>query len=80
MCLDVSVKRGAECNTDHHLLCARLRLCVGRLGRKVKARSGTRFDVSEIVDASGMAEEEDVNVRSVREEYLDHVLEVAGEA
>ena len=26
VCLDVSVKRGAECNTDHHFLCATVRI------------------------------------------------------
>ena len=25
-CLDVAVRRGAICNTDHHLVCARIRL------------------------------------------------------
>ena len=25
MCLDISVKRGAECSTDHHFLCATLK-------------------------------------------------------
>ena len=23
-CLDAAVKRGAECNTDHHLLCVKM--------------------------------------------------------
>ena len=26
MCVDASVRRGAECNTDHQILCATLRL------------------------------------------------------
>ena len=47
-CLDSSVKRGAECNTDHNLLRTKLRL--PRLYQpKRKTASQNRFDVSKLL-------------------------------
>lgn len=34
MCLDAEVKRGAECNTDHQFLCARIRGGRGELQKE----------------------------------------------
>ena len=38
-CLDVSVKRGAYCNTDHHLVCTRL-----KFGRNYRRNPVNRTD------------------------------------
>ena len=46
-CLDISVKRGAECNTDHRLLCMKLRM--SKLHQIVKTTpSPQRFEVSKL--------------------------------
>ena len=34
VCVDVAAKRGAVCNTDHHLVCAKFRLCGVRFVRR----------------------------------------------
>ena len=42
--MDVPAKRGAVCNTDHHLVCAKLRLRAGEsdMGREKVAGQRTR--------------------------------------
>ena len=45
LCLDVTARRGAKCNTDYHLVCMKLRFKrtpSGRVSKGVKCR---RFDV-----------------------------------
>ena len=50
-CLDASVKRGAECNTDHQLL--RIKLRMSRLYQTAKTTATPhRFDVSKLVGTS----------------------------
>ena len=47
-CLDVTVKRGAECNTDHQLLCMKIKMlgtCHRRIVPTVRTR---RFDVAKL--------------------------------
>lgn len=68
--IDVSVKRGAECNTDHQFLCATLRR-TWKCPKRKPQKEGNRFDVSELHCASvkeGLP-------GSVREGYVEKVLE-----
>ena len=44
-CLDVVVKRGAECNTDHQFVCARLRMARCGYRRKASVNGKGRYDV-----------------------------------
>ena len=72
LCLDVAARRGAKCNTDHHLVCMKLRLKRtpgGRVSEGVKYR---RFDVLKLRDKCAGVEEE-----SVKSQYLQEVLERA---
>ena len=72
LCLDVAARRGAECNTDHHLVCMKLRLKRtpgGRVSKGVKCR---RFNVEKLRDKCAGVEEE-----SVKSQYLQGVLEGA---
>ena len=70
LCVDASVKRGAECNTDHQFLCAKLRMPWKRVARK----ETRRFDVSRLVWVSGEGKEALV---STKQEYVKAVLERA---
>ena len=51
-CLDVTVRRGAFCNTDHHLVCTRLyfgrRHCSGASGRGNHWDKMMRYDVGKL--------------------------------
>ena len=47
-CLDVSVRRGAVCNTDHHLVCMRLRLKKPYRRRRQGVVERRRFDVTQL--------------------------------
>lgn len=51
MCLDAEVKRGAECNTDHQFLCARIRGGRGELQKEGTSewRGGGRYNVSKLI-------------------------------
>ena len=70
LCLDVCVRRGAECNTDHQMLCATLN--IGRCGycKGKRAPDNRRYDVKGL--EVGVAEESDVRVP-----YVECVLEKA---
>ena len=48
VCLDVSALRGAECNTDHHFLCATLKLNRHYHVGKEKQKDG-RYDVVKLL-------------------------------
>ena len=50
-CLDAAVKRGAECNTDHQLLCIKIRLN-HRRGFGAKVMSCKRFDVFKLTKSA----------------------------
>ena len=52
MCLDVALKRGAECNTDHQFMCGKIRLSGGCHRRKEMAGSdgGGKYDISKLVN------------------------------
>ena len=49
LCLDATIKRGAECNTDHHLLRVKWKTQRLKCNRKVKANSIKGFDVSKLM-------------------------------
>ena len=54
MCLDVAVKRGAECNTDHQFVCARIRMAGCNYRRKVSVSGKrNRYDVSKLARVRG---------------------------
>ena len=46
--MDVAVKRGAECNTDHQLLCVKIRMSAPCQRGKAPLSRGKRFDVSKL--------------------------------
>ena len=49
MCLDVTVKRGAECNTEHQFLRASDRMAWRGLKKRAGMNDGKRYDVSGLV-------------------------------
>jgi len=73
-CLDVSVKRGAYCNTDHHLVCVKLKFGWNHRRNVVdKAdQKERRFDVGKLY-ASG----NEAGDHLVADQYLECVLERA---
>ena len=72
LCLDVAVRRGAECNTDHHLVCMKLRMKRTQGGRVNKGVKCRKFDVEKLRVRCADDEEE-----SVKSKYLQGVLEKA---
>ena len=48
ICIDVSVKRRAECNMDHQLVCAKLRLKGPFMCGKKHAEEERLFDVTQL--------------------------------
>ena len=78
MCLDVAVKRGAECSTDHQLVCVKIRLAGGCHRRKKMAGSdGKRYSMSKLV-SDGRTEDE--NNLALRLEFQKQVVQTAGAA
>jgi len=69
LCLDVSVKRGAECNPDHHFLCETLRRRwkVPKPGRNGK--QCVRYDVSKLL----------TDCMDIKEKHLMSVMDKAGD-
>ena len=61
-CLDAAVMRGAECHTDHQLLCARVKVTGKGFHRKPAARP-KRFNVAKLTNSEDCADfqEETVN-------------------
>ena len=47
-CLDVSVKRGAVCDTDHNMVCLKLRLKKPHKRKQRCVTRGRRFDVTQL--------------------------------
>ena len=76
MCSDVTVKRGAECNTDHQSLRASVRMAWRSI--KKRAGEGKRYDVSELVNCKGS---DDMSTgRPLQQQYIEKVLERATSA
>ena len=73
MCLDVSVKRGAECNTDHRLLCAKIRLSKGMHKRKAVTVRVKRYDVTKLLESHESCGGNDTVMR--KERFVEQVLE-----
>ena len=70
ICIGVSAKRGAVSNTDHHLVCAKLRLRGVRYGKRRGSRAkDKRFDVEKMaISKDGES--------AVRDEYLQKWLAI----
>ena len=78
ICLDVVVKRGAECNTDHQFVYVKIRFAGGYHRRKEMAGSdGRRYDVSKLV-SDGRAKNE--SNHALRLEFQKQLAERAGAA
>ena len=75
-CVDVEVKRGAECNTDHQLICGKVRMKGSSL-RPRQRSDGHRlhYDVTKLRSACGEKEKE--SGQSARTEFVYGVLEKA---
>ena len=73
MCVDVSVKRGAECNTDHQMLCATLRLKRENYHTPVPSTENRRYDVSSLARVE-VGRTEDNEVKTA---FIEQVLEKA---
>ena len=76
MCLDVAVKRGAECNTDHQFLCVKIRFtgsCYRRKG--IVGSSGGRYDMPRLV-SDGNAEDAE-SKQALRVEFQEQVVKRA---
>ena len=75
MCSDVTVKRGAECNTDHQFLNASVRITWRSLKKRAGMNEGKGYDVSGLVSCKGS---DDMSTgRSLQQQYIDKVLERA---
>ena len=74
LCVDVAVRRGAECNTDHQFLCAELRR-TWKWSTRQPRKETRRFEVSGLTRV-GDGEGGDA-VSSLRQEYVQAVLERA---
>ena len=64
-CQDVTVKRGAVCNTDHHLVVATMKFRYKARARKTKTK---RYDVGKLFS-------EEVEGQEICGRYLNEVLE-----
>ena len=76
--MDVTVQRGATCNTDQLLVCSRLRLQRGGYRRIVLMARSQRFDVKKL--GVKHYKESDEGERAVRDEFQEQVVERAREA
>ncbi len=70
LCQDVTVKRGAVCNTDHHLVVATTKFRYKSRARKTKTK---RYDVGKLLN-------EEVERQEMCDRYLNEVLERTDEA
>lgn len=75
ICLDVTVKRGAECNTDHQLLCASVCLVWHNCGQTRKKQSKSRYDASKLMKCDD--HERNDGQQALSECYIDSVVESA---
>ena len=75
ICLDVALKRGAECNTDHQFVCARIRMAECGYRRKASVNGKGRHDVSKLVRVR--QGEDDGGDQLVMKEFREEVVERA---
>ena len=74
MCLDVAVMRGAECHTNHQLLCVRVRVPGKGFKHKTPAKAKTkRFDLAKLAERRG----EDNCKCTPRERFQDETVKEA---
>lgn len=74
LCLDVTVRRGAVCNTDHQLVVAKMKLWrFGKIRSKAKVSGIRRYDVGKLLSKENEGQE-------VRDKYQEVVLERASES
>ena len=50
---DITVRRGAKCNTDHEFLCASVKMAWRGLKKRAGINEGKRYDVSGLVSCKG---------------------------
>ena len=78
MCSDVTVKRGAKCNTDHQFLHASVRMAWRGLKKIAGMNEGKRYDVSGLVSCK---ESNDMSTgRPLQQQYIEEVLKRATSA
>ena len=78
MCSDVTVKRGAECNTDHQFLCASVIMAWRGLKKRAGMNEGKRYGVLGLVSCK--ASDNMSTGRPLQQEYIEEVLERATSA
>ena len=72
MCLDVAAKRGAICNTDHHLVCVKLRLQrSARHGKRGSGERNRRFNVEKMAVRLSCGKRDE----AVRDKFVATVLD-----
>ena len=69
-CLDAAVKRGAECHTDHQLLCVKVKMARKVYHRKTPPTRTRRFDVSKLA-RSGSENDSRPTQRSLFQEQVN---------
>ena len=72
MCSDVAAKRGAECNTDHNLVCVKLQLNRSPFGKGANEAKSKRYNIERLT-----AETEGNEGITYKDKYLQTVMEKA---
>ena len=78
MCSDITVKSGAECNTDNQFLRASVRMACRGLKKSTGMNEEKRYDVSRLVSCKGG--DDMTTGRPLQQEYIEEVLERATSA
>ena len=78
ICSDITVKRGAESNTDHQFMNGSVRIAWRGLNRRAGMNEDKRYGVSGLVSCT---ENDDMSTgRPLKQEYIEEVLERARSA
>ena len=75
--MDVSVRRGAECNTDHQMLWATLRLKRENYRTPMLPADNRRYDVSSLACVEMGRTEGNEVTNEVKTTFIEQVLEKA---